>query len=345
MLLYCKIEVHRSSFVKLDLIFQLLRKSCKSIVISREIANFSKTIKRDVGKNEKEIPLSTISSEILKEIVTNLDTIITHARKHIKGNGYVTQDVQNIINEAFKDKKNNFKFIQEYINAIDYLDIPILLNVLACFVVKQVIVDEIQPPVAMLPYIKKYRMLGATPEITIADYIALYPSDQSLIGPFRKFFNSLTSPVSITSLVGIEDLDAPETIGTIWISNLDDLLGPDYDPDFPQEPFKNMVNIEAIYLQDNDYLTSLPKTFFKGLKKLQHIDLQKNGLTTLPGSLFQGLDSIQVINLEYNKLKSLPKEIFSGLPNKSTIILDYNNFSNKEKADIIAANKNLDISI
>ncbi|XP_050410758.2 toll-like receptor 4 [Patella vulgata] len=59
-------------------------------------------------------------------------------------------------------------------------------------------------------------------------------------------------------------------------------------------------------LLDNDFLAKNGRRFFGSLKKLENLDLSRNGLVYLPNGLFNSMVTLKVLNLANNNLITIP---------------------------------------
>lgn len=74
-------------------------------------------------------------------------------------------------------------------------------------------------------------------------------------------------------------------------------------------PFSH--SLENLNFSFNSLSPSLPKSAFKGLKKLKLLDLSGNNLTTLDRSDFLEVTTLMTLNLSRNSLTKLPSSIFA----------------------------------
>lgn len=167
----------------------------------------------------------------------------------------------------------------------------------------------------------------AQQELSIADYIALHGQPQQQRGmPTRPGMPGNVevnlSHTNITSLYGINQIENPEAIQTLELSN-NAILGHKGDPEFPQQPFAGFNNLEVLDLRLNK-LQTLPKNIFQQLNRLEILTLDNNQLQTLPENIFQGLDRLTHLYLYNNQLQTLSENIFKALYTLETLSIENN---------------------
>ena len=91
--------------------------------------------------------------------------------------------------------------------------------------------------------------------------------------------------------------------------------------------FRGLKRVQAIDLSNNK-LTDLPLELFHGLDELLELRLQFNDFSRIPEKLFQSQKLIKRIDLNHNKLSSIPKGLFSKLNNVEVLHLEGNVITN-----------------
>jgi Leucine-rich repeat (LRR) protein len=192
-------------------------------------------------------------------------------------------------------------------------------------------------------------------EYSIRDYIqehGKYELHNNWFGLMKK---------DLTSLDGLERIDNPDQIRTIYLN--DNYISNYYDPYLDPyvyyvvhdmrkwaSPFHRFTNLEWLSLNSNQFttlpigvfeglqnlnrlslgnnkFTTLPDGVFEDLPNLKELFLNENQFTTLPGRVFRGLQSLEKLFLDSNKLTTLPVGVFKGLPNLKMLGLRYNQLS------------------
>ena len=84
---------------------------------------------------------------------------------------------------------------------------------------------------------------------------------------------------------------------------------------------KNLIEV----LLEQNLLTTLDVSTFKGLSRLRTIDLSYNAISSLTSGTFQGLLNLNYLYLDYNAIRELPSGIFEDLVNLNRVDLNNNN--------------------
>ena len=101
---------------------------------------------------------------------------------------------------------------------------------------------------------------------------------------------------------------------------------------FNEDVFWDLKNVQKIEFDSNEYFAGvLPEKLFKGLTKLNDIDMDQCNLKTLPSGIFQGLVSLRTVDLAENEITSLPINIFDNLPSLKKVLLNKNPIKTKAK--------------
>lgn len=94
---------------------------------------------------------------------------------------------------------------------------------------------------------------------------------------------------------------------------------------FDEDVFWDLKNVKKIEFDSNEYLEGvLPEKLFRGLTKLEDIDMDQNNIKTLPVGIFNGLINLKSIDLANNNIKFLPVNIFNNLPRLHSVLLSKN---------------------
>ena len=299
----------------------LVSQEGESFPISIEAANQSETLKNMIGDIEanKMLPLSTIKSATLKEVVAVLNAL----KK----------------NEELGDKKLSDKALLDSLEqttaitdpfallaAANYLDIPIVLHVAARRIAREeikknpnatTISEALQKRLKeifgsnrdILPLMGRYNFLlnqGVTFEtfnplsfnLSIQDYIDYLPYKINLIKITEGATTHLTLNLAncfLHSLVGFENIPNINNVEHIqlqknYIKNLPDFLF-------------TLHKLERLDLSVNQISQISEKIC--DLTKLGSLNLSNNIITALP-SCIGSMPSLTILNLESNAIKELP---------------------------------------
>jgi Leucine-rich repeat (LRR) protein len=93
----------------------------------------------------------------------------------------------------------------------------------------------------------------------------------------------------------------------------------------PRQALNNLPQL--INLELNGNRISLGKDDFKGLKKIENLNLKGNDISELDENQFADLPSLKWLNLSSNKLISLPAHVFANQSNLMDLDLSYNQIS------------------
>lgn len=92
--------------------------------------------------------------------------------------------------------------------------------------------------------------------------------------------------------------------------------------EIPERSFRGM-NLKSLNL-NNNYIHSLNKTVFSGLKSLKKLDLSYNVLHMLDEELFDDLENLEILNLSMNAIITIPLGAFKNLKKLKTLDLTAN---------------------
>ena len=91
---------------------------------------------------------------------------------------------------------------------------------------------------------------------------------------------------------------------------------------FQAHDFRGMHRLERLDLSYNA-VRDLPEGIFDRLRRLKHLDLSENSLRTLPQGIFRSLGNLEVLNLHGNGLRSLPDRTLSNLGKLTELRLEF----------------------
>ena len=314
----------------------LISSDNKEVEIIQDAAQLSGTLKTllEFSPEEKVYNISA-KFAVLQKVVAILEDIYQELTPRLDSE-YITQEVQDIVDEKLKDKKREIDFLFNVMNVANFLEIPFLVNAATKVLVqnnesqvRETVAkkDTTKIPIEVYIYLKKHLKLkeaGVEKELSVMDLIAQYYGTPIFFKEFmKKIFKKKEllqiSNKKITSLYGLDLLvKMAEKIGikSEDIKNIDlsdnYILDNDHEPLFPKKPLSSFKNITDINFTNN-ILTTLPKDIFKGHNSLLVVKLESNKLKYLPEGIFQGLNKLTEIVLKSNQLESLPKSIFQGL--------------------------------
>lgn len=98
-------------------------------------------------------------------------------------------------------------------------------------------------------------------------------------------------------------------------------------------------NIERIYLANNN-IEVIDKNAFRGLVKLNMVDMKSNKITCVPSDLFQPAPLMQNIFLEKNKIAGIDRNLFRNLKSLLNVYLDDNLIKYLPKLNLAQGNLN-----
>ncbi|XP_078418983.1 CD180 antigen [Cetorhinus maximus] len=106
-----------------------------------------------------------------------------------------------------------------------------------------------------------------------------------------------------------------------------------------KDVFRELRQLQVLKLQHNN-LARLwksinpggPVLYLSGLKDLQRLDLQSNGLDELPEKAFQGLYQLSILDLSSNNLDFLPDFVFNDLQSLELLQMQKNLITSVEKS-------------
>ncbi|XP_067885523.1 CD180 antigen [Heterodontus francisci] len=115
-----------------------------------------------------------------------------------------------------------------------------------------------------------------------------------------------------------------------------------------KDVFSELQHLQVLKLQHNN-LARLwksinpggPVLYLSGLKELQRLDLQSNGLDELPGKAFCGLHKLKILDLSLNNLNFLPDPVFNDLQSLESLYMQKNLITSVEKDVFIQVFNNL----
>ena len=91
----------------------------------------------------------------------------------------------------------------------------------------------------------------------------------------------------------------------------------------PGDIFSDLTSLKSLSL-DNNQLTTLAPSLFKGLTSLEFLAIRRSRLTSLPGDIFSDLTSLKSLSLGNNQLTALAPSLFSGLTSLQNLYLNGN---------------------
>ncbi|XP_013404370.1 carboxypeptidase N subunit 2 [Lingula anatina] len=92
----------------------------------------------------------------------------------------------------------------------------------------------------------------------------------------------------------------------------------------PQGLFRKLRRLRRMKIEGNPDLKILPAGIFSGLRNLQYLFLDNNGLRTLPQDIFSRMSKLNVLSIVRNRLRRLSDNTFSGLSRLESLFLDGN---------------------
>lgn len=139
---------------------------------------------------------------------------------------------------------------------------------------------------------------------------------------------------NIISLEGLQNINDKENIAII---NFDD----NYISDIPSSIFKGFDSLEELSLSKNS-IKNIQENAFEGLTKLTKLDLSHNKIGKIEENAFKGLNELFKLYLSYNQIESLPRE--SGLEKVQFIYLENNKLKSLDGFDKISLYHEVDLS-
>ncbi|XP_013788059.1 chaoptin-like [Limulus polyphemus] len=114
------------------------------------------------------------------------------------------------------------------------------------------------------------------------------------------------------------------TVEEIYLSH--NLFGDQLNPIFSTNELQGLPQLRVLDLSAN-HLRDLNSDIFRGLDKLEELNLGQNELFTIPASSLQGLLALKTIFLQENGIKQLPQRSFPNLPTMKLLNLTGNDIS------------------
>ena len=366
--------INLSASVKADNI-TLISSDNKNIEITQDAARLSGTMKTLLEFSpEEKVHNISVKFNVLQKVVAILEGVYQELTQRPDGR-YITQEVQDIVDEKLKDKKREIDFLFNVMNVANFLEIPFLSNAIAKILVqnhessaRKIITQKgaTQIPLDLHVFLEKHLKLkeaGVEKELSLMDLIAQYYGTPDYFGTFikrvllkvRPFSEegvelnfsgnsvaSLADGAKLTSLYGINFFVTtikrfPKIISVNFTGNY--IQDSQYDFSFPEKPFRNLDELEKIDLNSN-LLEILLGDFFQGPKNLKYVSIAGNKLKELPENIFKRNTDIEIIILSKNGLKNISLTIFKELGKlRYLAIFTENQLSDDKKEEIKAAFK------
>lgn len=161
--------------------------------------------------------------------------------------------------------------------------------------------------------------------LEVSNSSALYIRDNQLSTIFRHYFAGLDQLTYLdlknNSITEIEDgafakLHSLETL----------LLDNNNITAFRPGMWKGLTDLRELYATNNNI--ALKRNIFRGLRHLETLALDCNGITEVPIGAFNGLPHIDLLYLSRNKISSLQPEVFRGLGEINELDLGRNRLKN-----------------
>lgn len=314
-----KEEAGREAQIPADKIL-LISSDNQEFMVPVEIAKQSETIKHtieDVGT--KIIPLANISGTLLKEVVDLLTAL--YENRNLKG-----KKLLDTLEQKVTITVDPFEFLR----ALNYLDIPDLLNLAARKVAQQ----EINKPKKTPFFAKKEptlrKKLVQIAGVSAQDMLKIVAKYYFLIsGTKLKDVSENSYACSILDWFSYK----PELFSfhhrklNLDNRNINDLEGIDTIP--------SIESVEELYLNNNQ-ITQIPSGFLH-LNNLKVLGLAKNQIAAIPQDISL-LKNLYALYLSYNKIIHIPDSFFD-LSKLKLLYLDHNQIT--EISDRISQLQNL----
>ncbi len=329
----------------------------KEITISKKAAYLSRIIKNlcsiaimEEAENNI-IKCRNIDTKTLMNIAHLLEHTIKHPAPTIpsfahivavtflqKKSNSVTQSIINYILDRNRSKSHpkyyDLDHIKKYLVAVDFLDIPLLINALAKLLVSisnhtlinRIVTNNFFSP-TIIRHIKKHIILHkyGLKELSIADYIKRTFPQKNKTDILKKLHSPRYSiklfRKKITSLHGIAILsDKSVTSMNLGFNFISD---PFNDPNCPVSPFHPFNCLKKLDLALCK-LTEIPNNFFNGLSHLEILNISSNRIHYIHASAFNGLYALKRLDLFCNKLHTVDEYCFQKLSRLEILNLSLN---------------------
>lgn len=354
----------------------------KTADVELNIAQRSKTLKNLIGDAgiEAPLPLININFATLEKVISSLPKLdsflIVNEQVSPEEQMYIPYVLQPSINEEL-GKASNEEVLAFYY-AVNYLDIPFLLNAAAAVIADRIpenlridtakflmvpgdeqkaLLESLTkeglaigslPNELKLPILRhvEFRLCGIEKEYSIADYINEHgqpPLQPCAVADYGIHLQNK----GLTSLFGITRIkdrgeEEEEIVSLLDLSGncFQDLKA---DLQGVDHPFVQLRHLTWLNLSNNK-ISNLPDGFFLGLNALWDIKLGNNRIQTMPENSIAELQELRSIDLKNNRLTDLPENFFSGKPELVKIKMEGNQFTKVPKIAHLPSLRNLHLN-
>lgn len=101
----------------------------------------------------------------------------------------------------------------------------------------------------------------------------------------------------------------PQELGKLGLLEVLDLSANAFEGDLPTS-FERLSNLREFVIEDNNLSSGVPDRLFRGMKKLETVNLRRNNISSLPSSI-GNLVSLRKLQVSDNELIQLPPQLWS----------------------------------
>lgn len=291
---------------------------------------------------ERKFPLE-FSSNVINEVIALMQVL--HKNRYLKNHKKALLDALDpyLANEILLNPA--------FTKAIDFLDIPIIKDLIARtfakrLLSKQLSFEQIEQIVKsamgqesagillnnsarhyfLLTGKKILNIPESTYRFSIQDYLDYKPEEfrTRMTGDKINLWN-----LSLNSLEGLQNLPGIQNITQLDLSN-------NYLQSIKPHSFAGLNKLEELYL-DRNPLQSIEPEAFAGLPNLYLLALNNGELSHLNPGTFAQLPHLRTLYLNANHLKDIQPVVLAGLPELEALYLGGNKIDRTKQAELNAA--------